>query len=383
MSVPASQLSLPDLKPTAERPMRDASNPRVFFDIEIGGEKEGRIVMELYAKDVPKTAENFRCLCTGEKGVGKSGKPLHYKDATFHRVIKDFMIQGGDFTMGNGMGGESIYGMKFEDEAFPADLKHERPFLLSMANAGANTNGSQFFITTNECGHLDGKHVIFGQVLKGTDVVRAIESEPVDESSKPTRPCVIVDCGELAPGADDGVVIDEKDPYPNYPADCPQALQVSDKIAISSHIRGLGNELFKNQQWNAALRKYSKALRYIEEEYATDVEEKQMREARIPVLLNRAATHLKLTEKDVDASQRAIEDCQAVLKVDGENAKAWMRLGQAHMARRDYSEALPFLNRAKEKLPEDKGVAALLAKAKKAIADENRKQAAAYSKMFS
>jgi len=123
----------------------------------------------------------------------------------------------------------------------------------------------QFFITTAEAGHLDGKHVIFGQVLKGTDTVRLIEDESVDETSKPQRPVLIVNCGELAPGQPDGVEVDPRDPYPSFPADCPQSLQVSDKIAISNSIRNLGNEMFKQGKWQEALAKYSKALRYIQE----------------------------------------------------------------------------------------------------------------------
>lgn len=135
-------------------------NPRVFFDVTIGGQAAGRITIELFADKTPKTAENFRALCTGEKGVGKSGKPLHYKGSTFHRVITDFMAQGGDFTAGNGTGGESIYGMKFEDENFTE--KHTKRGDLSMANAGPNTNGSQFFMTFIPCDWLNGKHCVFG-----------------------------------------------------------------------------------------------------------------------------------------------------------------------------------------------------------------------------
>jgi len=167
---------------------------KVYFDIEIEGGEKGRVVLGLFGDTVPKTAENFRALCTGEKGIGKQGKPLHYKGSTFHRIIPNFMIQGGDFTNGNGTGGESIYGTKFEDENFV--LKHAAPMYLSMANAGPNTNGSQFFITTIKTSWLDGRHVVFGKLIEGEEVVKMVENVG-SGSGKPSSTVTIVDSGEL------------------------------------------------------------------------------------------------------------------------------------------------------------------------------------------
>ncbi|KAJ2396656.1 hypothetical protein GGI23_003827 [Coemansia sp. RSA 2559] len=163
------------------------SNPKVFFDITADGAPVGRIEMELFADVTPKTAENFRQLCTGQNGFG-------YKDSTFHRVIQQFMLQGGDFTRHNGTGGKSIYGEKFADENF--QLKHTVPGLLSMANAGPNTNGSQFFITTVPCSWLDGKHVVFGKVISGMDVVKSVEKLG-SQSGKTSKKVVISNCGEI------------------------------------------------------------------------------------------------------------------------------------------------------------------------------------------
>ncbi|EFC40134.1 predicted protein [Naegleria gruberi] len=175
--------------------MRNPNNPVVFFDVSIGGHAVGRIKIELFADVTPKTAENFRQFCTGEHL--KNGVPVGYKGCAFHRVIKDFMIQGGDFVSGDGTGSYSTFGTdQFNDENFT--LKHDRPGILSMANSGPNSNGCQFFLTTTKTPWLDGKHVVFGAVLKGFEVVKKVEAVAVfGSSNKPKMSCLITECGEL------------------------------------------------------------------------------------------------------------------------------------------------------------------------------------------
>merc|ERR1712039_338725 len=170
---------------------------KVAFSVSIGDKPAAdKIVLGLFGKNVPRTAENFRALCTGEKGVGKSGVELSFRNSIFHRVIPNFMLQGGDFTRHNGTGGESIYGMKFADENF--DVKHAVG-VLSMANSGPNTNGSQFFITTAATPWLDGRHVVFGRVLEGMNTVKDVEAQG-SGSGATKQKITITNCEELTEG---------------------------------------------------------------------------------------------------------------------------------------------------------------------------------------
>mmetsp|Transcript_15145 Transcript_15145/g.17550 ORF Transcript_15145/g.17550 Transcript_15145/m.17550 type:complete len:302 (-) Transcript_15145:482-1387(-) len=171
-------------------------NPVVFLDITIGSRSAGRVVFKLFKDITPLTAENFRALCTGEYGIGKATKKkLHYRGNKFHRIIDGFVLQGGDIENGDGSGGESIYGKSFNDENF--ERRHAHAGLLSMANCGPDTNASQFFITLKPCPHLDGKHVVFGQVIDGMDAIFECAKVPTDMCDKPRIPVTIFDCGEV------------------------------------------------------------------------------------------------------------------------------------------------------------------------------------------
>ncbi|XP_057314456.1 peptidyl-prolyl cis-trans isomerase D-like [Hydractinia symbiolongicarpus] len=377
-----------------------SARSKVFFDVSVGGERIGRIIFELFNDVVPKTAENFRSLCVGDKGMGEKGKPLHYKGSIFHRIIKDFMVQGGDFTNFNGTGGESIYGEKFEDENF--DLKHDKPGLLSMANSGPGTNGSQFFITTVPTAHLDGKHVVFGKVLKGMGVVRELE-EVKKAGEEPLKKCRIEDCGEILPGEDDGFVQDDGtgDLLPDSPEESELNYDKSEDILEAvEKIKAIGNDLFKAQKFDKALKKYRKAIRYIdhsdkgfqdtdsdddEGEKPENEEKKKKREETeaafdkilLPCLLNSAAVKLKLND-----SAGAVDDCDQVISLDEKNVKAYYRKAQAYISMKDYDEAKTVLQDALKIAPNDKAIQGEMVRLKRLVKEKNDKEKQMYANMF-
>ncbi|GAA5871310.1 hypothetical protein JCM1840_004409 [Sporobolomyces johnsonii] len=380
--------------------MSTTNNPRVFFDITINGHAAGRIIMELFADVTPKTAENFRALCTGEKGVGKLGKPLHYKNSRFHRIIKNFMCQGGDFTNGNGTGGESIYGEKFEDENF--EIKHDKPFMLSMANAGPNTNGSQFFITTVPTPHLDGKHCVFGKVTHGRSVVRLMEDAPTSGDA-PKEEILIADCGQLAEG-ETGIVLDEfADGHEEYPSDDEADVNNAEvAYKIANEIKERGTELFKKGNYEQAQKKYIKALRYLDRHRFLDPPNPtlsaQYATLRLSLLLNSSLAALKSSSPLSSAhGQLAIKQSTKALELDGEptdqeqmkkklsageRAKALYRRALGRVACKEEEEAIRDLEEASKLQLEDAAIKKELASAKKRIEDRKAKARSAYSKMF-
>ncbi|KAL4808860.1 peptidyl-prolyl cis-trans isomerase D [Aspergillus unguis] len=372
--------------------MADSKRSRVFFDVQIGKQKPGRIALELFNDVVPKTAENFRALCTGEKGEGKQGKPLHFKGSIFHRVIKQFMIQGGDFTAFNGTGGESIYGEKFADENF--DLKHDRPFLLSMANSGPGTNGSQFFITTVPTPHLDGKHVVFGEVLNGKSVVRKIENLPT-QADKPTSDVTIVACGELTgdeyANADKQTPDATGDPYEDFPDDHQgEELNAPVCFKIASELKNFGNTAFKSGNAELGLEKYQKGLRYLhefpepEENDPKDLEP-QMKSLRFTLHSNSSLLANKLGQfRNGKAwAGYALDVAAAASAKDADKAKVYYRRAVAHSGLKEEDEALKDLEEAAKLAPTDAAISAEVARVQKAIKAREAQEKATARKFFS
>jgi peptidyl-prolyl isomerase D len=359
------------------------SRQRCYLDISIDKRYVGRVVIELFNDITPKTCENFRVFCTGENGKTQDEKhDLHFKGSPFHRIIKGFMIQGGDFIRGNGQGGSSIYGPEFDDENF--QLKHDAPFLLSMANHGPNTNASQFFITVAPTPHLDDKHVVFGKVIKGQDVVTECENVEVDTDNqhKPKTPVIISACGALAEGEDDGVQTDPADIYPNLPElSKVDFANISVVLVVAESIRQLGNKSFEKADHRKALNMYIKALRYLQtasKKKTVAAEDKaKLKKAELPCRSNKAACHLQL--KDFDA---AAKECNVVLKEEPENVKVLFRLAQAQSNMKDFDAALENLKKCNTLDPSNKPVIAFFESTKKKREIYNEHQQKKMSAMF-
>ena len=302
------------------------------------------------------------------------------------------MIQGGDFTAGNGTGGESIYGEKFEDENF--DLKHTKPFLLSMANAGPATNGSQFFVTTVPTPHLDGKHVVFGEVISGKSIIRQVENTPCGANDKPEKECVISDCGELPADADLAEFTKKApdstgDSYEDFPDDQikeGEEWKGTEIVRIAGELKDMGNKAFKGGDLELGLSKYQKGLRYLHE-YPEPLEgdpadlKQQLSKLKISLHTNSALLQYKLKQYS-DASKSA-DNALAVDGIsDAEKAKALFRKGQVAKETRDEEGALEYLQQAGKLAPGDAGIKNELAAVKKAAADRKAKEKKAYAKAF-
>ncbi|KAI4094809.1 MAG: hypothetical protein LQ344_002055 [Seirophora lacunosa] len=367
-----------------------------------GGEKARELydhfvmkVQELYEKDKVKNGvfqammQGTRYLfpCTREKGQGKSGKPLCYKGSIFHRVIKGFMIQGGDFTAGNGTGGESIYGEKFEDENFK--LQHDKPLLLSMANAGPGTNGSQFFITTVPTPHLDGKHVVFGEVLDGKGIVRKIDNIKT-QADKPQSDVKIVDCGQLSgdeTGTPSKKVPDSTgDPYEDFPEDHAGENKAPETCKIANELKDYGNKAFKSGDLNLALDKYQKGLRYLNEDPELEKDDppelsKQLTAVRFTLHSNSALVQnkLKFYEEAQKSATMALEQ-EGI--PDSDRAKALYRKGMASQGVKDDDQAIKDLEEALKLAPGDAAITKELSAVKKKAAEQSKKEKAAYKKFF-
>lgn len=296
------------------------------------------------------------------------------------------MIQGGDFTAGNGTGGESIYGEKFEDENF--EIKHDKPFLLSMANSGPGTNGSQFFVTTVPTPHLDGKHVVFGEVLTGKSIIRKVENLPT-QADKPQPDVTISDCGELSsnePVSEAKVADSTGDPYEDFPEDQGKDLKGPEIVKIANELKNFGNKAFKSGDLDLALDKYQKGLRYLNEyPEVTDDDSpelaKELTAIRFSLHSNSALLQIKL--KQFDDAQKSASNALDLSRIpEADRAKAYYRRGLANEGLKNDEEATKDFESALKLAPGDAAITKELGIVKKKAAEQAKKEKAAYKKFF-
>ncbi|KAG6808493.1 hypothetical protein H0H92_003962 [Tricholoma furcatifolium] len=379
--------------------MSESNRPITYFDITIGDKAIGRIVFSLYSDLVPKTAENFRkyllcydliykvliiCLqvhyALEKRVLEHQGSPCITRDLVSIASLK-------------GTGGESIYGEKFEDEAFP--VNHTKPFLLSMANAGPNTNGSQFFITVSQTPHLDGKHVVFGEVIKGKSIVRQIENYPTSSGDVPTAPIVIADCGVLS--SDDPSLSESTenhgDVYEDYPDDEDRDTQKPEiALEIAKAVREIGNKLFKEGKVDEALVKYQKSIRYLDvHPVLPDDASQELKDAYAallaPLLLNSALAAIRSQPPTSQNADIAIKNTTRALDrlelSTADKAKALYRRALAHAIQKGDDESEKDLVEASKLVPEDAAISVELAKVRQRKKEKRDKEKKAFKKLFS
>uniref|UniRef100_A0A1B6MAJ6 peptidylprolyl isomerase n=1 Tax=Graphocephala atropunctata TaxID=36148 RepID=A0A1B6MAJ6_9HEMI len=325
-------------------------NIHVYLDVSIDDVKCGRVVVELFKNLVPRTAENFRALCTGEKGLGDRQLPLHYKDSIFHKAVPECIVQGGDIINHDGTGGESIYGPYFADEKPGLLLEHSEEGLLSMANCGTpDTNNSQFCVTLGQASHLDGSYVVFGRVVKGFNIINNISYQQLGPGERPVSVCKIWNCGELKPGQDWGYC--DSDLYPPYPQDWdrdPSTVQANDILEVVKKIKDAGNQILMAGDSVYAHQKYIKALRYIDW-YSS-------RQSRDEDVLAQVRAHCRLNAAlaciRIHHYREAVHHCNEVPDIE-ENMKALFRRGMAKERLNDHQEALADLHAALRLAPAD------------------------------
>lgn len=381
----------------------------VYLDIAVAGEPAGRVVFELF-EDTPLTSANFRALCKGDSPAPAGSVPLHYKGSNIHRIVRNFAIQGGDIVYGDGTGGSSIYGESFDDENFVHN--HAEPFVLSMANAGPNSNKSQFFVTLKGSPHLDGKHVAFGKVVAGKSVLRLLEDLETAPGDAPVLPVTISDCGELQRdakllmpfiGSQDGLTADKYEEHPddnfnlgkgegelNFD-DPEQALRVTQEIkAFATEVYKMAGEAEDEQErtmvLRVALQKYKKALRYVFELSPDPDSSKQAHDEfqKLKLALHQnvglVALQLKNHDQVINSTTSALEmECAGAR----DKAKALSRRSSAYQGLKKLERALSDLEEAHELLPSDPQIAKRLATLKQETEKKEQKQKAQYAKFFS